>query len=126
MAVVSYQYYTSTFLGDSVTSEQWAKYEKRAEDLIRSITHGVEIDSLPEDSQDAYKAAICYQVDYFAEIGLSTALTGSTASSYSIGRIRVENGSNVKGAASMVSPAAISILTMSGLLFRGVAVRGCF
>ena len=112
MATVDFSYYTETYLGNSVAESGFDRYEKRAEDVIKNVTRGVDITPLPADVQEAYKAAICYQIDYFAEVGLSTAVTGSAATSYTLGRVRVENGAASKGVRSMVSPAAISILEM--------------
>lgn len=126
MAAVTYSYYTDTFLGDAVAASDFPRYEKRAEDVIKNVTRGVDVSTLPASVQDAYKAAICYQIDYFAEVGLSTAVTGSAASSYTLGKVRVENGAAYKGARTMVSPAAISMLEMSGLLYRGIPVKGAW
>lgn len=126
MAAVTYQYYTDTFIGDAVAASDFQKYEKRAEDIINTVVRGVDVSTLPADVQDAYKAAICYQIDYYSEVGLSTAVTGSAANSYTLGKVRVENGSAYKGARSMVCPAAISILELSGLLYRGIPVKGAW
>ena len=126
MAAVNYQYYAGTYLGDSVTSADFPRYELRAETIIDNLTRGAYSDTLPEDVQTAYKAAICYQVDYLAEVGLSAAVTGSVANSYTIGKVRVESGESVKGAKAMVSPAAISVLEMSGLLSRKIPVKGAW
>lgn len=123
---VTYEYYTETYLGNSVAATDFDRYEKRAEDVIRNVTRGADVSSLPSDVQDAYKAAICYQMDYFFEVGLSTAVTGSAASSYTLGKVRVENGSSYKGVRSMLSPAAISVLELSGLLYRGIPVKGAW
>lgn len=128
MAVVDYAYYTGVYLGDSVTTADFPRYEKRAEAIIESLTRGAYSDTLPADVQTAYKAAICYQVDYLADVGLSAAVTGSVARSYSIGKVRVENGASasVKRGMEMVSPAAISILEMTGLLSRKLPVKGAW
>ena len=126
MAVVDYAYYTGVYLGDSVTTADFPRYEKRAEAIIESLTRGAYSDTLPADVQTAYKAAICYQVDYLADVGLSAAVTGSVANSYSIGKVRVESGAAVSGAKAMVSPAAISILEMTGLLSRKLPVKGAW
>lgn len=126
MAIVTYQYYTNTFLGETVAETDFLRYEKRAEDIIKVITRGADYTALPADQQDAYKAAICYQIDYYSEVGLNVAVTGSAANSYTLGRVRVENGSAHKGTKSMVCPAAISILELSGLLYRGIPVKGAW
>lgn len=126
MAAVTYQYYTDTFIGDAVAATDFPKYEKRAEDIINTVVRGVDISTLPASVQDAYKAAICYQIDYYSEVGLNTAVTGSAANSYTLGKVRVENGAAYKGARTMVSPAAISMLEMSGLLYRGIHVKGAW
>lgn len=126
MAAVTYSYYTDVFLGDAVAASDFPKYEKRAEDIINTVVRGVDVSTLPADVQDAYKAAICYQVDYYSEVGLTTAVTGSAANSYTLGKVRVENGAAYKGARAMISPAAISILELSGLLYRGIPVKGAW
>ena len=127
MAVVDYQYYTEEYLGDTVNAADFDRYELRAETIINSLTRGAYSDTLPAEVQTAYKAAICYQVDYLAEVGLSAAVTGSVARSYSIGKVRVENGASASVKRSdMVSPAAISILEMTGLLSRKLPVKGAW
>ena len=126
MAAVTYSYYTDTFLGDAVAASDFPKYEKRAEDIINTVVRRVDVSTLPTDVQDAYKAAICYQIDYYSEVGLNTAVTGSAANSYTLGKVRVENGAAYKGARAMVCPAAISILELSGLLYRGIPVKGAW
>ena len=126
MSAVTYEYYTEVFLGDAVAASDFPKYEKRAEDIINTVVRGVDVSTLPADVQDAYKAAICYQIDYYSEVGLTTAVTGSAANSYTLGKVRVENGAAYKGARAMVCPAAISILEMSGLLYRGIPVKGAW
>lgn len=126
MATVDFNYYVETYMGDTVAASDFDRYEKRAEDVIKNVTRGVDITHLPADAQDAYKAAICYQIDYFAEVGLTTAVTGSAATSYTLGRVRVENGAGYTGVRSMVSPAAISILELTGLLYRGIPTKGAW
>ena len=76
MAIVSYEYYASTYLGESVSETDFPRYDLRAEMVIRNITKGAtdNFDSMTEATQDAVKNAICAQIEYFSLYGVEVAL----------------------------------------------------
>ena len=119
MAIVSFEYYTSEYLGESVSEADFPRYDLRAESIIRNITHGKtdSFDSMTPETQTAVKNAICAQIEYFNLYGLDVAVSGRTGGSFTVGKVSVSNGSEVKtGASSIVCPLAISFLEQTGLL----------
>lgn len=124
MSIVSFEYYTSTYLGESVSEADFPRYDLRAEMVIRNITKGAtdHFDSMTEATQDAVKSAICAQIEYFNIYGLDVALSGRTGGGFTVGKVSVTNGSEVKtGASSTVCPLAIEFLEQTGLLNPAVA-----
>ena len=119
MAIVSYEYYTNEYLGESVSQADFPRYEKRAESIIRNITRGAtdHFERLMPGSQVAVQYAICAQIDYFWEYGLEVSITGNQGGGFTVGKVSVTNGSGVKtGASSTVCPLAIEYLEQTGLL----------
>ena len=124
MAIVSYEYYTSSYYGEPVAEADFPRYDVRAEAIIRSITKGAtdSFDSMTAGTQEAVKNAICAQIEYFSIYGTDVAVTGKTGGSFTVGKVSVSNGSEVKtGASSIVCPLAISFLEQTGLLNPAVA-----
>ena len=131
MAIVTYAYYTSTYLGETIAQEDFPKYEKRAERIIDQITHGRATEesfaALPLFQQNAVKEAICAQIDYFELYGLDVAISGKTADGWTVGKVRVDGGKSASasvGARSMVSPSAFAALEQTGLLNPQVPTLG--
>ena len=125
MSIVSYEYYTSTYLGESVSEADFPRYDLRAETIIRNITKGAtdQFARLTEATQEAVKNAICAQIEYFSIYGPEVATTGRTGGSFTVGKVSVSNGSEVRtGASSMVCPLAIAFLEQTGLLNPAVGV----
>lgn len=124
MSIVSFEYYTSEYVGESVGNADFPRYDARAELIIRNITKGAtdRFDEMTEGTQTAVKNAICAQIEYFATYGLDVSLTGRTGGGFTVGKVSVSNGSEVKtGASSMVCPLAIAFLETTGLLNPAVA-----
>lgn len=119
MAIVSYEYYTTSYLGESVSEADFPRYDLRAESIIQNITKGAtkHFEQMPEDIQDAVKNAICAQIEYFSLYGVDVAVSGRTGGGFTVGKVSVTNGAQVKtGASSMVCPAALAYLEQTGLL----------
>lgn len=124
MAIVSYEYYTTEYLGESVSQADFPRYDKRAESVIRNITKGAtdNFESFTDGTKQAVKDAICAQIDYFGMYGVDVAITGRQGGSFTVGKVSVTNGAEVKtGASSMVCPIAIAYLEQTGLLNPAVA-----
>lgn len=119
MAIVSYEYYTTEYLGESVKQADFPRYDKRAESIIRNITKGAtdHFENMTPQTQTAIKDAICAQIDYFWEYGLEVAMTGNQGGGFTVGKVSVTNGAGVKtGAPSTVCPLVIEYLEQTGLL----------
>ena len=119
MAIVSYEYYTTSYMGEPLEESDFPRYDARAESVIRNITKGAtdRFDSMTEATKEAVKNAICAQIEYFNIYGIEVAVTGRTGGSFTVGKVSITSGSEVKtGASSMVCPLVISYLEQTGLL----------
>lgn len=124
MAVVDYEYYACTYIGDpAVTEADFPRMEARAEDIINQLIRYKEV---PTMWQDAYKSAICAQIDYYAIYGIDLAAGGIASAGFTVGKVSVSgpSGAGMTGAASMVAPAARAYLEQTGLMNPSVPVSG--
>lgn len=127
MAIVTYEYYTSTYYGEPIAETAFPRYDARAEEAITAITRGADYSSLPSAFQELYKKAICAQVEYYVLQGLNVATEGASGGgSYTIGKISVSNGSgnrasDFNAAYMSIAPKARDLLEQTGLLGRSVA-----
>ena len=122
--IVSLQYYCYTYCGAPVTDADFPRLEARAERVISQMSYGraSNFDALPALQQESVMNAICAQIEYYNEVGMSVAVTGDTGSGgWSVGKVKVYGGSNQRGVyASMLCPGAVAALEQSGLLHPGV------
>ena len=124
MAVVDYEYYTSTYIGDpAVTEAAFPRLEARAEDAINAL---IRSRTVPAQFKLLYQKAICAQVDYYAIYGIEAASAGLMENSFTVGKVSVTGGgaSARSGGASMISPQAVAYLEQTGLLNPAVPVAG--
>ena len=128
MAIVTYSYYTDTYMGEPIAEADFPRYEAKAERLITQITHGRAADyaALPAFQQQAIQEAICGQIEYYGLMGLDVAIAGEMSSGWTVGKVRVDGGnaSKATGAVTMVSPSAIAALELTGLLNPQVPTIG--
>lgn len=128
MAIVDYNYYTNTYLGETIAQDDFPRMEARAERIITQITHGRAANyvALPDFQQAAIKDAICAQLEYYSIEGIEVSIGGKTSSGWTVGKVRVDGSkaANAAGAASMVCPSAIAALEQTGLLNPQVATLG--
>ena len=124
--LVDYSYYTDTYLGIGVSSDDYARLEMRAEEAVDNLTRGalVGFESMPADVQTLVKKAICSQVEYYGaystEIGFKAEDGGFT-----VGKVSVSGSSDSGdgfGSKMFYSPRAIGFLERAGLLGRQVGV----
>lgn len=122
--LVTYDWFTNTYLGLGVTEGDWPRIELRAEEAIDALTRGAlgQFDSMPSDVQELVKKAICSQVEYFGaystEVGFKAEDEGFT-----VGKVSVQgNAQEAEGSKMFYSPRAISFLERAGLLNRSVGV----
>jgi hypothetical protein len=122
MGLVSYSYYTDTYLGEPVSADDFPRYEKRAEMLVLSTIRKStdQVRALPAGIQAMVEDAICVQIDYLYEYGVGVASYGKEAGGgFTVGKVSVNNGSSTKasaGAASMIAPGVWVYLEQTGLL----------
>ena len=111
MAYADYQFYTTTYYGDTVPESDFPKYAERASDRIDAITFDRLVNGLPEEERAVTKVkkAVCavaealYQIDQIKK-----------ASMESVGTVTREDGTVVSKAVSSVSSGAESISYVTG------------
>ena len=124
MAVVDYEYYTSTYIGDpAVTEAAFPRLEARAEDAVNAL---IRFRAVPAQWETLYKKAICAQVEYYAIYGIEAASAGLMENSFTVGKVSVTGGGAAarSGGASMIAPQAVAYLEQTGLLNPAVPVAG--
>lgn len=122
---LNYNYYCHTYLGDSVSEEAFPQYLRRAQMAIGAL---IGWQAVPERFQEIFNEAICMQIDYYADQGLTVAASGSTESGWTVGKVSVQASRSGSASASRavdtISPGAIALLERTGLLNPAVPVRG--
>lgn len=111
MAYADYQFYTTTYYGDTVPESDFPKYAERASDRIDAITFDRLIDGLPENerAQTKIKKAVCavtdalYQIDRIKKSSMET-----------VGTVTREDGTVVSKAVSSISSGSESISFATG------------
>ena len=123
--IVSYEFYTNTYYGKELTSEDFPAVEAKAEDVIGAMAHWkvteVTIGNLSSLFQALYKKAVCAQADFFAVNGLDVVASSSNGPGFTVGKVSVsgKSGSDLvrKGAmADYIAPLALMYLEQTGLL----------
>ena len=120
MAIVTYEYYSTEYMGEPIAEADFPRAESKAERLVTQITHGraANFAALPTFQQDAVKTAICSQIEYYGLMGVDVSIAGEMSNGWTVGKVHVNGGnaSKTTGAASMVAPSAIAALEQTGLL----------
>ncbi|MEC2212645.1 hypothetical protein P9G44_18365 [Bacillus paralicheniformis] len=137
MAYITPDYYKNDYLGAPAPSdEELNRYIKRASDIIDEVTsyrlYGGKFDKIPDIIQDIVRKATAAQVEFYVVKGGAAEVDageGSNMDSVSVGSFSYSGGSggadsNSGRDAGRISPAALSLLSTTGLLYRGVFVRG--
>lgn len=133
MAIVTYDYYSTTYMGEPIAELEFPRAEVKAERAIAQITHGRATEAtfaaLHPFQQEAVKNAICAQVEYYSLMGTDIAVNGDTSGGgWTVGKVSVTGGGSGNkaktGAASMVCAAAISALELTGLLNPQIPTLG--
>lgn len=121
-ALVDYDFYTNTYMGEAITAADFPRYEARAEDAILIVINKTvdEAASLSDAVLLAVKKAISAQIDYLYEYGIGVSVYGKEAGGgFTVGKVSVNNGSvtgTASGSRSMIAPAAYAYLERTGLL----------
>lgn len=129
-AIVDYQYYTETYMGTEATEASFPALVAHASRVIGAMTRWKVTDdtigSFPALTQTLYRLAVCSQVDFFAINGLES-VNGGAGVGFTVGKVRVDAKASTGATGAMsasVSPAAVSYLEQTGLLYPGVPVFG--
>ena len=132
-AIVDFTYYKDTYKGTEADATSFPALNAHASRVIGSMTRWQVTEEnfgeLPSLTQTLYRLAICSQVDFLSINGVDSISGGEDAVGFSVGKVRVDgrNKSSAGGAMSAsISPAAISYLEQTGLMYPGVPVaEGC-
>jgi hypothetical protein len=131
MAIVTFEYYSETYLGNQATEEEFPILDATAENIIGAMTRWKvteeTISNLPDLFQTLYKKAVCAQIDFFAVNGVDVVATSSNGPGFTVGKVSVSgrSGSDLvrKGAmADYIAPMALMFLEQTGLLNPAVPV----
>ena len=130
-AIVDFTYYTSVYMGKEADATSFPALNAHASRVIGSMTRWQVTEEnfaeLPSLTQTLYKLAICSEIDFLSINGIE-ALSGEDSVGFSVGKVRVDGKakSGMAGAMSAnVSPATLSYLEQTGLMYPGVPVVGC-
>ena len=132
-AIIDFTYYKDTYKGTEADATSFPALNAHASRVIGSMTRWQVTEEnfgeLPSLTQTLYRLAICSQVDFLSINGVDSISGGEDAVGFSVGKVRVDgrNKSSAGGAMSAsISPAAISYLEQTGLMYPGVPVaEGC-
>lgn len=111
MAYVDYEFYATTYYGDTVPGADFSKYAERASDRIDMITFDRLVDGLPDDerAQTKIKKAVCAVAEALYNIDLIKAAAMET-----VGTVVREDGTVTGKAVSSVSSGSESISYVTG------------
>ena len=130
-AIVDFQYYTDTYKGSEADSASFPALYAHASRTVGLMTRWqVTEETFPgfdSITQTMIKLAICSQVDYLAINGVEAMNSGDNAG-FTVGKVSIHGTqSSGKGGAmsAYISPAAISYLEQTGLMYPGVGVAQC-
>ncbi|EZP77623.1 protein gp8 [Parageobacillus genomosp. 1] len=123
MAYIDYQFYIDVYKGVPISdADTFLRFAERASDVIDQLTNYQigDITKYPEWLQTLIKKAVAAQVEYFAYTDDSVLHGVNDLQNVKLGDFSYTVGGN-PGAAP-ISPAVLSYLRQTGLLYRGVTV----
>ena len=129
-AIVDFTYYSTVYMGTEATQASFPALNAHASRVIGAMTRWqVDEDNfseLPSLVQTLYKLAVCSQVDFLALNGVES-ISGGEEVGFTVGKVRVDGKAKASAGGAMsasISPAALSYLEQSGLMYPGVPVVG--
>ena len=129
-AIVDFTYYKDVYMGTEATATSFPALNAHASRVIGAMTRWqVDEDNfseLPSLVQTLYKLAVCSQVDFLALNGVES-ISGGEEVGFTVGKVRVDGKAKASAGGAMsasISPAALSYLEQSGLMYPGVPVVG--
>ena len=132
-AIVDFTYYKDTYKGTEADATSFPALNAHASRVISMMTRWQvdesNFDRLHPLIQTMYKLAICSQIDFLSINGVDSMTDGESSVGFSVGKVRVDGKSKASAGGAMsasISPAAISYLEQTGLMYPGVPVaEGC-
>lgn len=107
----------------TVAEDDFPKVLSKASDVIDSVTRAFyRFNDIEQDvpyRREQFKKAVCTQIDYFVDMGATSAHQLKSVQSVAIGRTNVSLGGGSTN--NVVSEDALRLLMPTGLLYRGVA-----
>ena len=129
-AIVDFSYYSNVYMGTEADSTSFPALNAHASRIIAMMTRWQvnedNFSQLPASVQQMYKFAICCQVDFLAINGIDSINSGDDVG-FTVGKVRVDGTQKASKGGAMsanISPAAVSYLEQSGLMYPGVPVVG--
>ena len=129
-AIVDFTFYHDTYMGTEADATSFPALNAHASRVIGAMTRWqVDEDNfseLPSLVQTLYKLAVCSQVDFLALNGVES-ISGGEEVGFTVGKVRVDGKAKSSAGGAMsasISPAALSYLEQSGLMYPGVPVVG--
>ena len=130
-AIVDYTYYTDTYMGSEADSASFPALYAHATRIIGLLTRWqVTEETFPgfdSQTQTMIRLAICSQIDFRGIKGIE-AMNSAENAGFTVGKVTVHGSqSSGKGGAmsAYISPATISYLEQTGLMYPGVGVAKC-
>lgn len=128
MPFIDYQFYTDEFKGVSLSEDAFNGLVGRASDLVDQATNykieAIGIENLHPAYQQRVKKAVAAQVEFLNVNGGIVAMQSNDVTSASIGSFSYSAGDSGKGMTKFISDSAITYLSTTGLLYRGVVTCG--
>lgn len=128
-AIVDFQYYTDTYKGNEADETSFPALNAHASRVVAIMTRWqVTEDNFSELHpliQTMYRLAICSQIDFLAINGVDSMTGGEDAVGFQVGKVRVDGKAKTSMSGAMsasISPAALSYLEQSGLMYPGIPV----
>ena len=121
MAYADYEFYTTSYFGDTVPESDFPRYAERASDRIDILTFDRLADGLPENerAQKKIKKAVCTLADALFQID-----TVKNAAMETVGTVKREDGTVINKAVSSVSSGSESISYVTGTSGTNSSVYG--
>ena len=130
-AIVDFVYYYNVYMGTEADQASFPALNAHASRVIAMMTRWqvdeTNFSELPSIVQTLYKLAICSQIDFLAINGIDSLNDGEGAVGFTVGKVRVDGKGKTSTGGAMsanISPAALSYLEQSGLMYPGVPVVG--
>ena len=132
-AIVDFTFYHDTYMGTEADQASFPALNAHASRVIGMMTRWQvtpeNFEELPSQTQTLYKLAICSQIDFLAINGIDSLADGEGSVGFSVGKVRVDGKAKASAGGAMsasISPAAVSYLELTGLMYPGVPVaEGC-